>query len=112
MWERPRRRDCRDTKVPSTLRLRFPVASHQLEKPQGIADGMNAADFVRIHGGNWHRRNSKTFLAGQEQHFSFIIEPVSPGEHRWNEIAVEHAKTALSIRNLLPAHGADFFAHV
>src|SRR5262245_22543890 len=53
----------------------------------------------------------KPLSTRDDQHFRFVIEPGGPAEQLRNHAPMQHAKSALSIGNLLAAKRADAPAH-
>src|SRR5437763_10171530 len=50
--------------------------------------------------------------ARDDEHFGLVLEPAGAAQNFRNDIAMEHAKAALRIGNLLAADPTDFSAHV
>ena len=88
------------------------VAAHQFEKTEGVADRMDAADFVGVDGADRHRGDAETGAAGDDEHLGFVIKAARAGEKMRDEVAMEHAVAALGIGHVLPAEAADATTHV
>ena len=73
---------------------------------------MNLADLVGIYGRDRNRLNPVAFTAGNDERFSLVIESVAAAKQVWNYLSMDHAITALRVRNLLSAHSANLIAHV
>src|SRR4029077_3126454 len=102
---------CRSVQ-PTWLPLQIPIAPHQFEETHGIPHRIDAADFVGIDGRDRNRCDAMAFPARDDQHFGFVLEPAGAAQNFGNDIAMQHAKPTLRIRNLLPADATDFAAHV
>ena len=96
----------------SASTLQFPIPSHQFEEADGVARGMDAADFVGVDGADEDGFDAKTFATGDEEHLGFVIETVGAAEQLGDEIAMHHAKAALRVGNVLAANTTDSVAHV
>ena len=73
---------------------------------------MNLAHLVGVNSRDWDRFDPVTFTAGDDEHFSLVLEPVSAAKQLWNQLSIYHAETALRIRNLLSAEAANLAAHI
>src|SRR5204863_7674576 len=94
------------------LPLSISIAPHQFEETHSIPYRIDAADFVGIDGRDWNRCDAMAFPARDDEHFGLVLEPTGATQNFRNDIAMQHAKAALRIRNLLPADATDFAAHV
>src|SRR5213082_3083255 len=98
--------------LPTITGLQFPISPHQFEETQGIPHGIDAADFVGINRGDRDGRDAMAFPARDDEHFGLVLEPAGAAQNIRNDVAMQHAKAALRIRNLLAADLTDFSAHV
>ncbi len=85
------------------LPLQIPIAPHQFEETHGIPHRIDAADFVGIDGRDRNRCDAMAFPARDDEHFGLVLEPAGAAQNFRNDIAMQHAKATLRIRNLLPA---------
>ena len=51
------------------------IAPHQFEKTKRVTDGMDFAHLIGVNGRDWDRFDRVSFAAGDDEHFSFVIEP-------------------------------------
>ena len=75
-------------RISEELRLRLnqsaaecSVAPHQLEKTNCVAHRMNLAHLIGVNGANRNGFDPVTLAAGDDEHFSFIIEAVRTAKH-------------------------------
>ena len=78
-----------------------------LKKRMRVAHRMDAADFIAVNGADRDRFDPAAFAAGDDQHFGFVVEALRALEQIRNQAAVDHAKTALRVGNVLAADPAD-----
>ena len=92
--------------------LEFSVSPHQLEETQRVTHRVDAANFIGIDRGNGNGCDALPFPARNDEHFRFVFEPAGTAQNFRNDVAMEHAKSALRIGNLLPANATNFVAHI
>src|SRR5213592_3030084 len=80
-----------------------PIAPHQFEKAEGVADGVDAADFIGINGADGNRGDPATGATGEDKHFGFVVEALGASQETRDNAAMDHAKAALRIGNVLAA---------
>ena len=76
----------RSIQVTAQRPLQFPIPPHQFEETDGVAHGMDAADFVGVDGGDGDGFDAKTFATGDEEHLGFVIETVGAAEQFRDEM--------------------------
>ena len=70
------------------LALQLPVSPHQFEEADGVAHGMDAADFVGVNGGDGDGFDAEAFTTGDDEHFGFVIETIGAAEYFGNEMSM------------------------
>ena len=62
------------------LLLKFPVAPHQFQKPNRVAQWTNLAHLIGVNRRDWDRYNPIAFSTGDDEHFRVVIESVPSAE--------------------------------
>ena len=73
---------------------------------------IDAANFIGIDRGNGNGGDSIPSPARDDQHFGLVFEPTGTAQNFRDDVAMEHAKSALRIGNLLPANATNLVAHI
>src|SRR6266536_6301123 len=74
--------------VGDTSPLGLAIAPHQFEETESVAHRTDVAHFVGIDGRDGNRFDSIALAAGNDEHFSFVIETLHAAKQLRNQLSI------------------------